>query len=277
MPEVTPPGVGECFVNPRYVNALGLRDAIRRPLLYTNRKPPKPYNEAKIAQKRKKKRRKRSIVHGTSAEQELLNVIQSYEKSEAIWIAAAATSSLADIILDCADPEVVQCHTITCRIHGGLRANESAVVRMRSRIWNSTLVEEFGSSASTVAIHARAHLELPEELDLHQEIWVDDTTVSTLWAYPDASILGEGHGLDTVPTWIIVVSVLVGLFVVSLIAATLYKLGFFQRNRVPEDVMISAKVTSASTASSRLNGNGGHYGGHGAHHQNSSRLEDYIS
>ena len=88
---------------------------------------------------------------------------------------------------------------------------------MRSRIWNSTLVEEFGSSASTVAIHARAHLELPEELDLHQEIWVDDTTVSTLWAYPDASILGEGHGLDTVPTWIIVVSVLVGLFVVSLI------------------------------------------------------------
>ena len=128
MPEVTPPGVGECFVNPRYVNALGLRDAIRRPLLYTNRKPPKPYNEAKIAQKRKKKRRKRSIVHSTSAEQELLNVIQSYEKSEAIWIAAAATSSLADIILDCADPEVVQCHTITCRIHGGLRANESAVV-----------------------------------------------------------------------------------------------------------------------------------------------------
>ena len=41
--------------------------------------------------------------------------------------------------------------------------------------------------------------------------------------------------------------------------------------------MISAKVTSASTASSRLNGNGGHYGGHGAHHQHSSRLEDYIS
>ena len=130
MPEVTPRGAGECFVNPRYVNALGLRDAIRRPLLYTNRKPPKPYNEAKIAQKRKKKRKKRSIsAHSSnSAEQELLNVIQSYEKSEAIWIAAAATSSLADIILDCADPEVVQCHTITCRIHGGLRANESAVV-----------------------------------------------------------------------------------------------------------------------------------------------------
>ena len=255
MPEVTPPGIGECFVNPRNVNALGLRDAIRRPPLYTNRRPPKPYNEAKIIQRRKR----RSIQ---SEQQELLNVIQSYEK-EAIWLAtSAASNSLADISLDCADPEVVQCHTLTCRIHGGLRANESAVVRLRSRVWNSTLVEEFGASASTVAIHARAHLELPEELDLHQEVWVDDTSVATLWAYPDASILGDGHGLDTVPTWIIIVSVLVGLFVVSLIAATLYKLGFFQRNRVPEDVMISAKVTSS---------NGGHYGGQ------HSRLEDYIS
>merc|ERR1719273_767563 len=164
----------------------------------------------------------------------------------------------ADIVLDCADDQIVKCHIFTCRIHGGLRANESAVVRLRSRVWNSTLVEEFGHAASTVAIHAKAHLELPEELEIDQSIWEDDTTVATLMAFPDASVLGEGGGLETVPTWIIVVSVLVGLVVVSLIAGTLYKLGFFRRNRVPEDVMISAKVMT--------NGNGGH-----------SRMDDYIS
>ena len=79
-------------------------------------------------------------------------------------------------------------------------------------------------------------------------------------AFPDASVLGEGSGLEAVPTWIIVVSVLVGLVVVSLIGGTLYKLGFFRRNRVPEDVMISAKVTSQN--------------GNGAHH---SMMDDYIS
>ena len=102
--------------------------------------------------------------------------------------------------------------------------------------------------------------ELPEELEIDQTIWEDDTTVATLVAFPDASVLGEGSGLEAVPTWIIVVSVLVGLVVVSLIGGTLYKLGFFRRNRVPEDVMISAKVTSQN--------------GNGAHH---SMMDDYIS
>jgi hypothetical protein len=39
--------------------------------------------------------------------------------------------------------------------------------------------------------------------------------------------------------------VAVGLVFVSLIALTLWKLGFFRRNRLADDVMISAKVTSS--------------------------------
>jgi hypothetical protein len=41
------------------------------------------------------------------------------------------------------------------------------------------------------------------------------------------------------------VSVAVGLTVVTLIALTLWKLGFFRRNRLADDVMISAKVTNS--------------------------------
>ena len=40
------------------------------------------------------------------------------------------------------------------------------------------------------------------------------------------------------------VSVAVGLVFVTLIAVTLYKLGFFRRNRLVDDVTMSAKVTS---------------------------------
>lgn len=301
-PEVTPPGLGECFVNPKYINALGLRDAVRRPPLYTNRRPPRPYNpynnknnnDKLVIQRRKRNSRKRRSVLQESTQSITIN--KSYSQtinnnviiSENKWTKVVAASThqtasaseaaseqqqprplqqthieavkAADVVLDCSNDQIVKCHIFTCRIHGGLRANESAVVRLRSRVWNSTLVEEFGHAASTVAIHAKAHLELPEELEIDQTIWEDDTTVATLVAFPDASVLGEGSGLEAVPTWIIVVSVLVGLVVVSLIGGTLYKLGFFRRNRVPEDVMISAKVTSQN--------------GNGAHH---SMMDDYIS
>jgi len=298
-PEVTPPGLGECFVNPKYINALGLRDAVRRPQLYTNRRPPRPYNpynnknDKLVIQRRKKKRKRRSVYQESSHSVTVNNNVIMKENTWTKVVAASTqytTSSsssfssyseggvngvkgiprppqqphfeaiaAADIVLDCSDDQIVKCHIFTCRIHGGLRANESAVVRLRSRVWNSTLVEEFGLAASTVAIHAKAHLELPEELEIDQSNLMDDTTVATLVAFPDASVLGEGVGLEAVPTWIIVVSVLVGVVVVSLIAGTLYKLGFFRRNRVPEDVMISGKMTS--------NGNGGH----------ASLMDDYIS
>ena len=65
-PEVTPPGLSECFVNPKYINALGLRDAVRRPPLYTNRRPPRPYNNKNdklVIQRRKRKRKRRSVIH----------------------------------------------------------------------------------------------------------------------------------------------------------------------------------------------------------------------
>ena len=271
-PEVTPPGIGECFVNPRHINSLGLRDAIRRPPLYVNRRPPRPYNDNTNKLVIQRKRRRRSVPSSSSDASTVNsdNVIMHKSLEVSKWPLQALQQQQppqglpntietvkADIVLDCSDSDLVQCHIFTCRIHGGLRANQSAVVRLRSRVWNSTLVEEFGDAASVIAIHAKAHLELPEELDLHQKLLVDDSVVATLLAFPDASVIGEGTGLETVPTWIIVVSVIVGLIVVSLIAGTLYKLGFFQRNRVPEDVMISAKVMSNGNGNSTLLHRGG--------------------
>ncbi len=171
MPEVTPPGIGECYVNSKHINALGLRDAVRRPPLYTNRRPPRPYKKSDpVIDRRKKKRRRRrrslqdynvnsNVISRDTWTMQEASSTQAYSYShhkEAISASISAPS--ADIVLDCADTQQVQCHIFTCRIHGGLRANASTVIRLRSRVWNSTLVEEFGPAAASVAIHAKAHL-----------------------------------------------------------------------------------------------------------------------
>ena len=81
-PEVTPPGLGECFVNPKYINALGLRDAVRRPPLYTNRRPPRPYNNNKnldnlVIQRRKRKRKRRSVIHESTVRRLVFTLVLS--------------------------------------------------------------------------------------------------------------------------------------------------------------------------------------------------------
>ena len=72
-------------------------------------------------------------------------------------------------VLDCSS-DVIQCHTFSCRL-SNLRANESAVIRIRSRVWNSTLVEEF-PGAQLVVIQSRAKVVLPKLLDMHQVIFM---------------------------------------------------------------------------------------------------------
>ena len=142
------------------------------------------------------------------------------------------------VMLDCSGDKI-KCHIFDCRLNG-LRANESVVIRLRSRLWNSTLLHEFGSKAELVVIQTRARLGLPEALDIHQSVVDNDVTVASLVGIPRQT---EGTaGIEAVPLWIILLSVAIGLVVVICIAATLWKLGFFRRNRHPDDVMISAKI-----------------------------------
>lgn len=60
---------------------------------------------------------------------------------------------LSPRVLRCGDG-VTMCRPITCTL-GLLRANESVVVRVRSRLWNATLTEEFSAEAA-VMVEARA-------------------------------------------------------------------------------------------------------------------------
>ena len=79
-------------------------------------------------------------------------------------------------LLDCSESGRVRCHHFDCRIRG-LRANESAVIRFRSRIWNSTLTSEFEPGYKVVILRTSASLVIPETLDIAQ---VSTATILTL-------------------------------------------------------------------------------------------------
>ena len=61
-------------------------------------------------------------------------------------------------VLDCMGSSGVQCHLFDCRLRG-LRANESAVIRFRSRVWNSTLTARFEPDHKVVILQV-SHIPL---------------------------------------------------------------------------------------------------------------------
>jgi hypothetical protein len=175
-PEITPPGAGQCFLNPRTINSLGLRErGVGGSRLSASA------SESAVKKRRRRRRRRRSarvIDHDDDDGTDYFyNTLQS-DKSDSVSSSGGGGSSNENLsifsvdaasgyVVDCSS-EAVQCHVFSCRLNN-LRANESAVIRIRSRVWNSTLVEEF-PEAQLVVIQSRAKVVLPKPLDMHQVI-----------------------------------------------------------------------------------------------------------
>ena len=154
-------------------------------------------------------------------------------------------------MLNCDSSERLACISIRCTLNK-LRSNESAVIRVRSRVWNSTLTEEF-LEEEAVLLQTNARLLLPPELVKHQNTQ-DDLSTVTLVAFPKRP---SAATLNNIPTWIMLLAVLAGLAVVCIIAYCLYKCGFFRRKRLGQEHEVSA----------HRNGRGGG----GAHTRESAR------
>ncbi len=146
----------------------------------------------------------------------------------------------AVVVLNCED-ERAECVVLSCRVFG-LRAGESVVLRLRSRVWNSTLVEEFGGERRPVRLDVSSRLLLHPDSRRFQD-QEDDVTVASLLALPS-----PGDGGTSIPLWVVALAGTVGVLLVVLIVAILYKLGFFKRHRHYNDLTISAKVTGAASA-----------------------------
>ena len=131
------------------------------------------------------------------------------------------------VTLDC-DLGTAKCVKITCELYS-IQANYTAVIEVRSRLWNSTLADDYSSEyVDEVEIYSKAHVML--NMDIMQDLSDDHVSVLTL-AQPKPS-----DRIDSSPDWwIILLSVLIGLLVLVLICLILWKCGFFKRHRMRED------------------------------------------
>ena len=131
------------------------------------------------------------------------------------------------VTLDC-DLGTAKCIKITCELYS-IQANYTAVIEVRSRLWNSTLADDYNVEyVDEVEIYSKAHVIL--NMDITQDLSDDHVAVLTI-AKPKPS-----DRIDSSPDWwIILLSVLIGLLVLVLISLMLWKCGFFKRHRHSEE------------------------------------------
>uniref|UniRef100_A0A8C2YWZ0 Integrin subunit alpha 6 n=1 Tax=Cyclopterus lumpus TaxID=8103 RepID=A0A8C2YWZ0_CYCLU len=109
------------------------------------------------------------------------------------------------------------CVTIKCTLRG---LESSAVITLKSRLWNSTFIESF-SKLHHVAVIVKASL----HVDGSKNTVVNAGTQVRLTVFPKS--LGAQYA--GVPWWIIVLSILFGLLLLALLAFLLWKCGVFEK------------------------------------------------
>ncbi|TRY70313.1 hypothetical protein TCAL_06649 [Tigriopus californicus] len=162
--------------------------------------------------------------------------------------------------------ELIHCMEIRCQLQQ-LMPNSDVIVKMRSRVWNSTLVDDF-PTLDHIRLRVQGTLVLPKEVKAHQSSDNDQVTVDIL-GYPSHPLQST---LGSIPTWILVCAVLAGCVVVCIIGLILHQFGFFKRKRLSNErggqrgggCGIDESVNGRNAHSSYINGQGGH-GGHGGH------------
>ncbi|CAL8255919.1 unnamed protein product [Boreogadus saida] len=133
------------------------------------------------------------------------------------------------------------CLQILCLV-GRLDRGQSAVVKIRSRLWAHTFLQRRNdpyllNSTVSFMVTALPYRIQPTSLP-HQS-----TSMGTLvlWGTPDVSF--------AVPLWVIILAILLGLLVLAMLTLVMWKCGFFDRARPPVDDDISDREQLTSDQS----------------------------
>lgn len=119
-------------------------------------------------------------------------------------------------VLTCEDG--LKCVILKCPLQG----LDGTTVELKSRLWNSTFLEDYISS-TPLDIIVKAALVLHTSTR-NTVLRTPDTNV-TVTVYPETTIAPYGG----VPWWIILVAVLAGVLILALLVFLLWKCGFFKR------------------------------------------------
>ncbi|XP_055371581.1 integrin alpha-PS1 [Condylostylus longicornis] len=141
------------------------------------------------------------------------------------------------VIMDC-EKNTAKCIHIRCDLFNMPQKTE-AYIHVKARLWNSTLVSDY-PRVDLVKIVSRARIIIPKEAFIEQ---IGDKTRIQLEtkAYPE--LLDQVRDSST-PWWIIAVSVACGILLLILLAAVMYRCGFFKRRR--PDPTLSGNIEKSS-------------------------------
>uniref|UniRef100_A0A3Q2DMH7 Integrin, alpha 3a n=1 Tax=Cyprinodon variegatus TaxID=28743 RepID=A0A3Q2DMH7_CYPVA len=109
-----------------------------------------------------------------------------------------------------------RCVKFSCPL---LNVTNVATLTVRSRLWNSTMIEDY-SDVSSVSVQGLAALKLRTTKST-----ISMKSSPSVNIYPESGLLQDSGA----PLWIIVVSVLAGVLLLALICLLLWKCGFFKR------------------------------------------------
>uniref|UniRef100_A0A4X1U8Y6 Integrin alpha-8 n=1 Tax=Sus scrofa TaxID=9823 RepID=A0A4X1U8Y6_PIG len=129
-------------------------------------------------------------------------------------------------ILNCTN---IECLQISCVV-GQLGGGESAVLKVRSWLWAKTFLQRKNdpySLASLVSFEVKKMPYKDQPAKLPEGSIAIKTSV--IWATPNVSF--------SIPLWVIILAILLGLLVLAILTLALWKCGFFDRARPPQDDM----------------------------------------
>ncbi|XP_071774022.1 integrin alpha-6 isoform X2 [Centroberyx gerrardi] len=126
-------------------------------------------------------------------------------------------------VLMCGNGYDARCVVIKCPLQG---LDSTAVIALRSRLWNSTFLENYASlSYLDIIVKASLRLDTPAK----NMILRNAETQVRVTVFPEKTVAQYGG----VPWWIILVAVLAGILMLALLVFLLWKCGFFKR--APKD------------------------------------------
>ncbi|XP_053322477.1 integrin alpha-8 [Spea bombifrons] len=127
-------------------------------------------------------------------------------------------------LLNCTN---VKCLTISCKV-GRLDGGQRAVLKVRSRLWAQTFLQRKNDHYSLTANVSFEVKKMPYGI---QPAKLPAASIaiktSVLWATPNVSF--------AIPLWVIILAILLGLLVLAILTVVMWKCGFFDRERPPQD------------------------------------------
>ncbi|KAK3543748.1 hypothetical protein QTP70_027161 [Hemibagrus guttatus] len=127
-------------------------------------------------------------------------------------------------ILTCAGD--AKCVDIKCPLQG---LDSSAHIVLRSRLWNTTFLEDY-ASYNYLDLIVKASISL--DVSAKNIVLKNPETQVRLTIFPENTVAHYGG----VPWWIILVAVLAGILMLALLVLLLWKCGFFKRSKYDDSI-----------------------------------------